>query len=69
VVCGSVPQSEVGGGVAPAAELWRCYDFQCQELATDFLGFHDVFVLGASEKPEPVNPTVDPAAIRGFHTT
>jgi hypothetical protein len=37
---------------APQAE--RCYDFPCQELATDFLGVHDVFVLGASEKPEPV---------------
>jgi hypothetical protein len=34
-----------------------------------FLGVHDVFVLGASEETEPVNPTVDPAAIRGLVTT
>jgi len=37
-----------------AAELKRCYDFQCQELVAIFLGFHAVLVLRASEKPEPV---------------
>ena len=33
---------------------WRCYDFQCQAFAADFVGCHDFFVLGASERPEPV---------------
>jgi hypothetical protein len=47
---GKVPRHE---GQRAAAEPGRCYDFQCQELAADFLGFHYLFVLGASEKPEP----------------
>jgi hypothetical protein len=34
-----------------------------------FRGFQDGFVLGASENPEPVKPTVDPAALRGLVTT
>jgi hypothetical protein len=39
VLLSSVASSAIGGGPAPAAERGRCYDFRCQELATDFFAF------------------------------
>jgi hypothetical protein len=37
-----------------APDAQRCYDFECQEWAADFLGCQDVVVRGASAMPEPV---------------
>src|SRR5215831_18016426 len=52
-----------------AAQLRRCYDFQCQEWGATFLGLHMFFTSVHRQRRSQEATTVDPAALRGLGPT